>query len=293
MMIHICPTCGTDLLFEVTAINPTGKSFEQWVNHLEASGLSYAYISKLKSILANYIRPTLGEMDLRAISSRVVFDFYSTLLTRGLASKTIKHILDALKGLLNHLHRLEVITKMPLFPRVKVVAQSKRWISIETQKSILNHIAPQHRLFFQILFESGMRPGEARALKRRDIDGTIITVERALDERNNLRPTKTGHVYQYQISEALSLFIELNLSHYLPEANLFTLSRSGIQRAWTMACKAAQVSIPLYQACRHSKASQINEWCEHDRLSRLKSALQHEHVATTIKYYTLGAREKL
>ncbi|MBF0459458.1 MAG: hypothetical protein HQK99_16325, partial [Nitrospirae bacterium] len=106
--MNICPTCGSPLLFHVTAINPLSSSFEHWINHLEASGLSYAYISKLKSILRNHIRPNFGEMDVRAISSRIVFDFYSTLLQRGLAGKTIKHILDALKALLNHLCNIEV-----------------------------------------------------------------------------------------------------------------------------------------------------------------------------------------
>ncbi|MBF0456876.1 MAG: site-specific integrase [Nitrospirae bacterium] len=291
--MHKCPTCGTELLFEVKALEPLCKLMEQWINHQEASGCSYSHIRHLQSFLKNHIRPNFGEMDVRAISSRIVFDFYSTLLQRGLAGKTIKHILDALKALLNHLCNIEVITTLPKFPRIKITAQSKRWIGRESQLSILDQIDNKYRLYFQILFETGMRPGEARALKRRDIEGTIITVERALDEANNLRPTKTGRTYEYQISRALAIFIEINHTLYLPEANMFDFSRSGCQRAWQRACKAACISIPLYQACRHSKASQINEACERDRLCQLQAALQHEHVATTLKYYTLGSKERL
>ncbi|KWT87650.1 tyrosine-type recombinase/integrase [Candidatus Magnetominusculus xianensis] len=288
-----CPTCGTEQLFEVTAIDPLIKSFEQWINHLEASGLSYAYVSKLKSIVANHIAPNLRDMDVKAVSSKVVFDFYSTLLQRGLASKTIKHILDTLKGLLNHLFYLDVIHKVPKFPKIKITAQSKRWIGIDTQRMILSQIDPQYQLFYAILFETGMRPGEARALKKRDIDGAVITVERALDEKNNTRPTKTGHIYKYQISNDLASYIHINFSHYMPERMMFSLSRSNIQKIWTRACRTVGVSIPMYQASRHSKASQINEQCEQERLCRLKEALQHESATTTTKYYTLGSKEKL
>lgn len=291
--MHKCPICGSTLLFKMSALNPVGEAFERWINHLEATGLSYAYVSKLKSILTHYIRPNLGDVDISAISSRIVFDFYSTLLQSSLASKSIKHVLDALKGLLIHMHGLDVIPTLPKFPRVKVIAKAKKWISVETQKSILDNIAPTHQLFFQILFESGMRPGEARALKRRDITGSVISVERSLDEGNNLRPTKTGHVYHYSISQALGLFIELNYTHYLPEAFMFTLSRSGIQRVWRSACLTAGVSIPLYQASRHSKASQINAQCEQDRLKQLQDALQHDHVATTLKFYTLSSEDQI
>jgi integrase len=291
-MFH-CPTCGTDLLFEVSAINPVGKSLEDWINHLEAAGLSYAYISKLKSILKNHIGPYLGDRDVKAINSRLVFDFYSSLLQRGLASKTIKHILDTLRGLLNHLYNLDVLPKLPKFPRIKIIPRVKHWISLDTQNSILVHVEPKYYLFVLLLFETGMRPGEARALKCRDIDDNIITVERAFDERNNIKPTKTGKIYRYQISEALARLFKINYQAHLPEARLFLMSRSAIQQAWASACKTSGTSIPLYQASRHSKASQINADCERDRLSRLKDALQHESAATTIKYYTLGAKERI
>ncbi|MBF0568773.1 MAG: site-specific integrase [Nitrospirae bacterium] len=288
-----CPTCGCQILYDITAIDPVNKLMECWINHLEDSGLSYSHIRKLKSNLRHHIGPSMGERDVKAISSKDVFNFYSTLLQKGLASKSIKHILGALKSLLNHLRDVEVIQTLPAFPKIKITAKPKHWISRETQQQIINHLSPKYKLYVQLLMDTGMRPGEARALKRRDIDGTVITVERALDERGLIRPTKTGHIYRYQISEAIGRFIEINFRHCLPEAPLFNLSKSGIQNAWSKACTAAGTRIPLYQASRHSKASQINETCERDRLSQLKAALQHEHVSTTTKYYTLGAKERL
>lgn len=288
-----CPTCGSECLFEVAALDPICKLMQSYINHLEATGLSYSHISKLKSNLKRYITPILGDMDVNAVSSKVVYDFYTALLICGLASKTIKNIMGVLKAFLNHLYDMEVIPKLPKFPKIKITPKQKHWISPETQQSILEHIPNNYQLYIQILFETGMRPGEARALKRRDIDGTVITVERALDEVNNLRPTKTGNVYRFQISEALAQYIEINYRNYMPETYLFKLSRSGIHKVWQKACAEVGVSIPLYQASRHSKASQINEQCERERLCRLKEALQHEHAATTTKYYTLGAKEKI
>ncbi|MBF0516375.1 MAG: site-specific integrase [Nitrospirae bacterium] len=288
-----CPTCGTELLFEVTALDPVCKLMQSRINHLEVSGCSYEHVRKLKSFLSHHIGPFMGDRDVKAVSSKVVFDFYTALLQRGLASKTIKHILDALKGLFSQLYNLEVITKLPAFPKVKVKPQPKRWIDTETQLSILGNLPDKYKLYVQILFETGMRPGEARALRRRDIAGSVITVERALDEANNLRPTKTGKIYKYQISEALSQYIEINYRNYLPEADMFKLSKTRIQVTWQKACQAVGVTIPLYQATRHSKASQINAQCELDRLCKVKEALQHESAATTTKHYVLGQKEKI
>ncbi|MBF0488901.1 MAG: hypothetical protein HQK98_12160 [Nitrospirae bacterium] len=74
---------------------------------------------------------------------------------------------------------------------------------------------------------------------------------------------------------------------------MFKLSKSRIHAAWQKACKEVNVSIPMYKASRHSKASQINEQCEQERLCKLKAALQHESATTTTKYYTLGANERI
>ncbi|MEO5361881.1 MAG: tyrosine-type recombinase/integrase [Nitrospirota bacterium] len=281
------------MLFEAAALDPLCKLMASRINHLELTGCSYAHIRKLKSHLRHHIGPFMGDRDVKSISSRDVFDFYTVLLKKGLASKTIKHILGNLRGLLNHLYNLDVISKLPKFPQIKVTSKPKYWINAETQQSIIEHLPHKYQLYIQILFNTGMRPGEALALRIRDIDGSIITVERALDEVNNLRPTKTGNIYQYQISDGLAQYIKINYKNYLPEANIFTLSRTGIHKAWQKACQAVGISIPMYQASRHSKASQINEQCEQERLCRLKEALQHESATTTTKYYTLGQKERL
>ncbi|MBF0456717.1 MAG: tyrosine-type recombinase/integrase [Nitrospirae bacterium] len=291
--MNTCPTCGACVLYDLKAVDSVNELMTQWINHLEAAGRSYAHIRKLKSNLRHHISPTMGNRDVKTISSKDVFNFYSELLEKNLAGKTIKHIFDALKSLLNHLYDLEVISKIPMFPNIKVLPAAKHWISVETQNQILNHLSSKYFLFIRVLMETGMRPGEARALKLRDIDGTIITVERAIDERGNIRPTKTNKVYRYPVSSGLIYQLRTRYHDYLPETPLFELSKSGIQNAWTRACNIVGTSIPLYQACRHSKASQINEACERDRLCQLQAALQHEHVATTLKYYTLGSKERL
>ncbi|MBF0569129.1 MAG: hypothetical protein HQK95_09745 [Nitrospirae bacterium] len=103
-MLHICPTCGTELLFEATALDPVCKLMESRINHLEACGLSYSHIRKQRSFLRHHIGPYWGDRGVKAISSMDVHDFHTTLLRKGLASKTIKHIMDALKGLFNQLY---------------------------------------------------------------------------------------------------------------------------------------------------------------------------------------------
>jgi integrase len=233
--------------------------------------------------------PTLGKLSPSAISTRVVHNLYLALLQKGLATKSVKHVLSVISGLLNHLYRLEGIERVPYIPKVRVTPREKMWLDATGQAAILAQVENKYHLYFRILLETGIRPGECRGLKLKDFDGTRLSVSRALDENGNVRGTKTGKSYRYQISEKLENEIQRRYAAHLPEAFLFTFKRTALFNAWRSACDRAGHRISIYQAARHSRASQVNAECDVYRDERLKEALQHESAATTKRYYALDA----
>jgi integrase len=290
-----CPTCGQRTLFplEPQSDGTFECEFWKWITYLEASGSSPHHLRNLKSYTKHHLSPALATMDVHRITTRVIHNLYLDLLKKGLASKTVKHVLSVVSGLLNHLYRLETIERVPAFPRVRVVAKEKAWLDPSGQFNILAQIDNKYSLYFRILLETGIRPGECRGLKVKDFNGTTLIVSRALDERGTVRPTKTGRTYRYQISEQLEHALTARYAAHLPEAFLFNLKRTSIHRAWRAACDRAGVRIPMYQAARHSRASQVNAEVEVYRRERLREALQHESATTTMKYYTLDESRRV
>ncbi len=53
------------------------------------------------------------------------------------------------------------------------------------------------------LFKTGMRIGEARGLRWGDISADHILIERSIDDRNVVTPTKTGNVRKVELAAGL------------------------------------------------------------------------------------------
>jgi integrase len=295
MTTSTCPTCGTQLNLwpDERSDGSFESEFFHWLTYLEARGASAHHRRNLKSYAKNHILPTLGKLPPRAISTRVIHNLYLGLLQKCLATKTIKHVLAVVSGLLNHLYRLEGIERVPYVPQIRVVAKEKAWLDQAGQAAILAQVEGEYHLYFRILMETGIRPGECRGLKRKDFNGTRISVSRALDENGKVRPTKTGRIYRFQISDQLEAEIQRRYAAHHPEAFLFNYKRTALQIAWRAACDRAGLRIPMYQAARHSRASQISAECDAYRDARLKEALQHESAETTKRFYALDASRRL
>jgi integrase len=291
-----CPTCGQASQVNLSDERSDGSfesEFFHWLIFLKATGTSAHHRRNLKSYAQNHILPTLGNLPPGAITTRVIHNLYLGLLQKGLASKSVKHVLSTVRGLLNHLYRLDGIERIPHFPQIRVVAKEKAWLDQAGQAAILAQCESKYLMYFRILMETGIRPGECRGLKLKDFVGSRISVSRALDENGFVRPTKTGRIYRFQISDQLEAEIQRRYAAHHPEAFLFAHKRTALQNAWRAACDRAGLRIPMYQAARHSRASQINAECDAYRDARLKEALQHESVATTKRFYALDASRRL
>ncbi len=102
--------------------------------------------------------------------------------------KTLKNNIDIFKTFMNYLHDLEVISKVPAFSTIDYTDKTFKWVSGDEQIKLYNMVPDKHKPFIGFLMLHGCRPGEARALKCKDVD----LEKRAM----TITASFSGNVYQ-------------------------------------------------------------------------------------------------
>jgi len=303
--MHKCPTCGSPILFSVSPGKHDFKTaLQRWIEDIELEDASYAYLRQLRGYSKNHFLPFFKSSDVRSISGVQIKEFRRVLLKKGLSDKTLKNVLGAFQTFLFWMCEEELIGAVPRFPRrkKKVIrpVREKKWIDQETQFKVLNMVAHEPtRLCIAVMIETGIRPCEAAAVHKDDLREGGINICRALDERRVEKPEKNGKVFFRPLSAELYKNL-CELSRSRPGAALLFLNKRGsrfsknhLWRFWEKACAALGIKISIYQATRHSKASQKRAVLEERMLEELRRELEHSTAKTTLKHYALGKEKKI
>lgn len=148
--------------------------------------------------------------------------------------------------------------------------------------------------FVFTLLRTGCRPGEARALKWRDIGNDKILIERSVDDLNVVTPTKTGAVREVDMTPALKDVLRLRrlkrerAGHCVGAddyvfGNGTPITARGISHRFDQAMKECEIEGHVMYDCRHSYASTLLQRCR-DVVYTAKM-LGHSSAVTTLKYY--------
>lgn len=267
---------------------------DEKLREVEQGLKAFSYVRELIAYRDKYFIPFFGTRDIREIR-RYDIDEFKARLPEHLSPKTIKNILNALKNFFYTAYNKEIIKEISSFPTIHVPEFSDwKWIDAETQIKIIDAIPDPHKPIFIFLFLHGCRPGEARALKIKDINFITKTIKiRRTFSLNQLRET-TKQKKQNTIPvhpEFMPYLIHIAKSS-LPEAFVFTHYRTGrpyngetLRKIWRRALKATQLEktgLRLYDASRHSFASQlINVGIPLNIVSKL---LGHSSIKMTQRY---------
>lgn len=185
--------------------------------------------------------------------------------------KTLKNVLDVFKAFLRYAKNdLEMVDIVPSFPTVEVPDASFRWLGQTDQASLFEKVPDLHKPFIAFLMLHGCRPGEARALKCRNVDleHDSITIGATFSggmycER---RKGKGARIAVIPIHPEMRDYIADRVRKAHPEAFVFVNPMTGepysetrIWKLWDKVRKAAGVEegLRLYDASRHSFASQL------------------------------------
>jgi integrase len=140
---------------------------EKWLQEkeklIDLNELSPGTTRQYKGYVNNYY-PYFHGKDVREITLEDLSNFKDTLDNVGI--KTRKNIMIALHGFFLWLKERGVIKEMLVFPKIKgddsVIQKA---IDVDVQEQALVRIPERHRDIFEFLTETGLRPGEACALR--------------------------------------------------------------------------------------------------------------------------------
>jgi integrase len=227
-----------------------------------------AYFSYMVGLAKAYF----GDQDVRDLRKLDLINYKDHLeKTFNWKPKTLKNVLDVFKAFLRYVKDdLEMITTVPSFPVVDVPDTAFKWIGQKDQASLFEHVPDQHKPLIAFLMLHGCRPGEARALKCKNVDleHDSITIGATFSggvycER---RKGRGARVLVIPIHPEMREYMVERVRNSHPEAFVFVNPMTGrpysetrIWKLWNKVRTAAGVSkeLRLYDASRHSFASQL------------------------------------
>lgn len=250
------------------------------------------YTDLAKGFFKNRDIRDLRKIDIISYKQYLIDTNYSDQPKQG---KTLKNVIDHFKTFLLHCkNEYEIISIVPSFPEIEVKHYQFRWVCQDDQIKLFELVEPRDKPLVAFLMLHGCRPGEARALRCKDIDlqQQSITIsatfsDEVYKERRKGRGAKSVIL---PIHPELFAYLEEKIKNKLPEAYVFTkrngkhYTKDDICRLWAKVRRKAGIDkkIRLYDVTRHSFASQlVNANTSIYKVSRL---LGHSSVKMTEKY---------
>ncbi len=238
-----------------------------------------------------------GAKDVRELRKLDLINYKEHLEnTRNYSEKTIKNILDNFGTFLRYCKSdLEILDNVPSFPAIETPQPKTNWLSSDVQRKALECVPDEHKPIIAFLMLHGCRPGEARALKCKDVNLasetiTISATFSARDYREKRKGRKAKNAL-IPIHPESFRYIKNRVESNLPSAFLFINNRTGrhyaenkLRKVWNEVRKKTGLdkSIRLYDATRHSVGSQLGN----SKVSafNIKALLGHSTIKMTEKY---------
>ncbi|EEI16313.1 site-specific recombinase, phage integrase family [Corynebacterium lipophiloflavum DSM 44291] len=195
-----------------------------WQAWCDALGdVSDSYRGDCESIWRVHIHPTWGRRRIAEIQDHQVTAWVAGLTTtkgvkpgaapRELGSSQRRKIANMMKSLLQRAVILKIIPANPLehtqAPRQKKA--ERRYLTIEEVDALLAAAQTDAvKLMVEVLLKTGLRPGEAKGLKVRDLDRARrrLTIRRDVDDLGRVDETKTRQHRDVPISQLTLLLLE-------------------------------------------------------------------------------------
>jgi len=241
-----------------------------------------------------HVLPALGSLPLDSIGAEQVERFAATLRGKGLAPKSVKEILGALRRVLASAVEWEVLDRLPRFPKVRIPQQDFDWLTAQESQRLLDGAGdPEARTLLLCALHTGARAGELTALEWGDIDRSrrevVIRRNKPASQRK-AGPTKSGRVRRIPMTQELQTALARHrhlrgpLVFCRPDGHF--ISAQFRAKVLNAACQAAKLRRVRFHDLRHTFASQAVQ--EGVPLPVLQAWLGHSTITMTMRYAHLA-----
>ena len=252
----------------------------------EAGGIVKRTLKDDRTAVVNYIVKKLGRKKLKDIDKQIIDIFYNSL---PLSASGKYNTTSTFRKILNDAKEEGVINKIPEFPKMsKKSNERKKFMPPEIQDKVFEHIPSKDIAIFLFMRQWGLRPGEARAIKKSSVRDGELHIEWSFSENILRNTTKTGEVRSYLITP----FIQSVLDGIADSDSEFLFVRDNgkpytsknLNKIWRQACKDAGIPhFKLYNAMRHSLARNLLE--NGFGFDMVAEVLGHSSVEMTRSFY--------
>ena len=241
-----------------------------------------AYTSDLAQFTAFYAGPA------HAITTETLRAFWVSLAALSPATRSRKQA--CLARFLTWAYRQDIIPANPMdkIDRIKRTAPLPKGVGRETVEAILAGIPvdrKRDRLLFRLLFETGLRIGEALGLHIEDFD--LTPDDEHIKVKGKGDKPRTILLDDSRLVRQLRVYLKQTGYRYGP---LFRAEKNGrggalryqsAQEHWAGYCRQAKVICTLHQL-RHTHATElVNEGVS---LTTIRKRLGHKNLQTTLLY---------
>jgi len=253
---------------------------QEWLDVIDVSNTT---LKDYRSSVNNYIIPFFGDKDLRHIRHTDIVKFHKWI---SRSDKGKYNVVSVLRTMMRWAWRNEDLPRVPPFPKLSFELPEIESLEMEQQEAILQEIPERHKPIYHFMMEYGVRPGEARALKKDCVENGKVVIKRAFSNNELMETTKTHRERRYQITPFLETVLEdipFTLSPFVfvrDDGKPYT--SKNLNKIWHAACKKVGIKIKMYNGVRHSLGCQLLDM-GYD-LSLIQDQLGHTKMDMTRRY---------
>jgi integrase len=162
-----------------------GEHLDWWIENVAEIGVRASTLASYRLVIETYLKPELGSIRLDKLTGPYVQEVVRTLTTRGLAPRTVRYAFALLNAALRRACKDRLLSRNPL-EDVTLPRQPRRELQVPGESARGRLLAELQAdglwPLWCVMLTTGLRPGEALALRWADLDFTTgtLTVQRSL-----------------------------------------------------------------------------------------------------------------
>lgn len=215
-------------------------------------------VTKYANMLNRHWMPHYAGWPVTEITAK---DIKARLAEMEVSIKTKKNVLGPLRGVLVH-------AEINPNPAAGIRFKKRQKPPVERYRpheraTLLGHLSGQDKVYFALLFATGLRPGEACGLLWEDYDGEQLSVTKQITRGKLKASTKTYERRRVYVPKWVRPLLNNHATRF-KEGHIFLNTEGGpvkqtryFNRAWKKAHKKARVAYRVPYTCRHTRAAEL------------------------------------